>query len=125
MQHEAQLELRFVVLEDPVLDGLDVLVQVELLGELECVQDDLCRPSRKSPAQVLEEAVSGASVPVGPQKFARLDRSHLDDIMPDTLHLLAVSLDWLVCTLLGEKHRNRVHLVFLVEILGFFELDLN
>ena len=54
MQHEAQLLLLLVILEDPVLDGLHVLVQVELLGELECVQDDLSRPCSEAPAKILK-----------------------------------------------------------------------
>ena len=54
MQHEAQFLLLFVILEDPVLDTLHILVQVELLGELECVQDDLSRPCSEAPAKILE-----------------------------------------------------------------------
>ena len=64
VQHKAELLLLLIILEDPVLDSLYILIQVELLGEFECVQDDLSRSCCEAPAKILEQVLLRASVPV-------------------------------------------------------------
>ena len=45
--------------------------------------------------------------------------------MPDAFHLLAVSFDWLVCSLTREELSKSVNFVFFVEVLGLLEFNLN
>lgn len=93
MDHKTKLQLLSIFLKYPVLNHFTVLVEIEATRKLEQLEDYLADSARVPPTQEFLQIVLWAFELVCSFKFDDCSGVGVDQLLPDTLHLIAVTIN--------------------------------